>query len=107
MTARLERAFAGRVSDLPPGARDLLLVAAVGSSSDTDEILAAVAAFGTPNPSRRLLEPASAAGLVTDEGARITFRHPLVRSGVLRRETLDRRHAAHAALGMGQINDNP
>ena len=98
MTARLEHAFAGRVSELPAATRDVLLVAAVGSSSDTAEILAAAAAFGTPAPSRRLLAPAIEAGLVADDGSHVTFHHPLVRSGVLHREPLERRHGAHAAL---------
>ena len=46
LTARLERAFAGRVTELPAPTRDALLIAAVGSSSDTQEILAALSAFG-------------------------------------------------------------
>lgn len=98
MTARLERAFAGRVSDLPAATCDVLLIAAVGSSSEVAEILAAAAAFGAPDTARRLLDPAIAAGLVTDDGSHLSFRHPLVRSGVLQQEPLGRRHAAHAAL---------
>ncbi|MEO5874628.1 MAG: ATP-binding protein, partial [Streptosporangiaceae bacterium] len=42
LSARLELAFAGRVADLPAGTRDALLIAAVSSSSDTGEILAAL-----------------------------------------------------------------
>jgi tetratricopeptide (TPR) repeat protein len=98
LSARLEQAFAGRVAELPAGTRDALLIAAVSSSSDTEAILAALAAFGIPGSSRQLLAPAALAGLITEEAASVGFRHPLVRSGILQRETLARRHAAHRAL---------
>ena len=98
LTARLERAFAGRVTELPAATRDALLIAAVGSSSDTREILAALSAFGTPYSADRVFGPAAVAGLVTENAASVGFRHPLVRSGVLQTETLARRHAAHRAL---------
>jgi len=105
VSMRLEQAFAGRISELPPDTRDALLVAAVGSSSDTDEILAALSAFGISAPSRALFGPAVAAGLIGGETSQITFRHPLVRSGVLQQETLVRRHSAHAALADALIDD--
>jgi tetratricopeptide (TPR) repeat protein len=98
VSARLEHAFAGRIAELPPRTRDVLLVAAAGSSSVTSEILAALAVFAAPAAADDVLGPAVAAGLVVDDGTQIQFRHPLVRSGVMQRETLTRRHAAHAAL---------
>jgi hypothetical protein len=98
VSARLERAFAGRISELARETRDVLLIAAVGSSSDKDEILTALAAFGTPDHSYDVLGPAVVAGLLTDAGATVGFRHPLVRSAVLQLETVARRHSAHAAL---------
>jgi AAA ATPase-like protein len=98
VTARLEQAFGGRISELPSATRDALLVAAVGSSSDTDEVVKALSAFGTPQASAELFGPAVAAGLISEQESQVRFRHPLVRSGVLRRESLARRHAAHAAL---------
>jgi hypothetical protein len=98
LTGRLERAFAGRVAELPAATRDALLIAAVGSSSDTREILAALSAFGTPCSPDRVFKPAVLAGLVTENASSVGFRHPLVRSGVLQRETLARRHTAHRAL---------
>jgi tetratricopeptide (TPR) repeat protein len=106
VSERLEQAFAGRVSELPQSTRDALLVAAVGSSNHTDEILAAVAAFGTPRACRDVLEPAVAAGLIVDHETRISFWHPLVRSGIVQRETLARRHAAHAALAAVVTGDS-
>jgi hypothetical protein len=98
LSARLEQAFAGRVAGLPAATRDALLVAAVGSSSDMQEILAALLRFGTPSPPGQLFGPAALAGLVTADSSSVRFQHPLVRSGVLQRETLARRHAAHRAL---------
>jgi tetratricopeptide (TPR) repeat protein len=98
ISARLEQAFAGRISELPAVTRDALLLAATSSSADPDEILAGLRAFGSPEVSSAVLQPAAAAGLIGDDPSRISFRHPLVRSGVLQRETLARRHGAHAAL---------
>jgi tetratricopeptide (TPR) repeat protein len=98
LTDRLERAFAGRVAGLLAATRDALLIAAVGSSSDTQEILAALPALGTPGSPDQVFKPAVLAGLVTESASSVGFRHPLVRSGVLQRETLTRRHAAHRAL---------
>jgi hypothetical protein len=98
LTSRLERAFAGRVAELPAATRDALLIAAVGSSSDTRELLAALSAFGTSCAPDQVFRPAALAGLVTEDLSSVGFRHPLVRSGVLQRETLARRHDAHRAL---------
>jgi tetratricopeptide (TPR) repeat protein len=98
LSARLEHAFAGRVAALPAGTRDALVIAAVGSSSSRREIVEALAAFGTPQPSPALFQPAVVAGLITETASSVEFRHPLVRSGVLQRETVARRHGAHRAL---------
>ena len=98
VSARLEHAFVGRISALPAGTRDALLVAAVGSSSRVAEVVAALSKFGTPDASADLLDPARDAGLISCGRDDVTFRHPLVRSGVVARETLTRRQSAHAAL---------
>jgi AAA ATPase domain len=144
LSARLERAFAGRLAGLPPGTRDAVLVSAVDPEPALDEILAATsvlagaavtadvlgpAAAELPPLARdavlvaavdhaddlpeilagasRLagqpvgvatLEQAVAAGLIRFDDLHVEFRHPLVRSGVLHRETVTRRHAANAAL---------
>jgi hypothetical protein len=98
LSSRLEQAFAGRVAGLPAATQDALLIAAIGSSSERQEVLAALLAFGTPGPPGPVFEPAALAGLVTEDSSSVRFRHPLVRSGVLQREPLARRHAAHRAL---------
>jgi tetratricopeptide (TPR) repeat protein len=98
LSARLEHAFAGRVTGLPPETQDVLLLAAVSSSNDPREVLAALAAFDGPSDSGEVFEPAVAAGLISDATSVIAFRHPLVRSSILHREPIERRHAAHRAL---------
>lgn len=98
LTARLERAFASQVSGLPPLTRDALLIAAVDDSDGLLEIVAGTSALAGRTVDAEVLEPAAAAGLVRLDGAHVYFRHPLVRSGALQRESMTRRLAAHAAL---------
>ena len=116
LSARLERAFAGRLAELPPRTRDAVLVAAADSAGTLGEILAAAAALsgsedgaGVPSGSGAaagvldssgagVLGPAVTAGLISVAGDQVVFRHPLVRSGVLQSEPLTRRMAANAAL---------
>jgi len=105
LTARLERAFAGRMAELPAATRDALLVAAVDSVDELPEILAAAAVLAGRQVNVDVLDIAAAAGLLRFDEMRVTFRHPLVRSGVLQAETLGRRHAANAALATVLVNE--
>jgi hypothetical protein len=98
LTARLERAFAARVADLPTGARDAVLIAAVDYADDLPEILAGATALAGQQVSADDLQQAAAAGLIRVDGLRVRFRHPLVRSAVLQQEPATRRQAANAAL---------
>ncbi|MCX4091095.1 ATP-binding protein [Nocardia sp. alder85J] len=98
LTARLERAFGTRVAELDSAARDALLIAAVDPVDDLAEILAAMAVLRGAPVAADVLEPAVAVGLVRVERGRLMLRHPLVRSGVLQAEPLERRHAANAAV---------
>ena len=98
LTARLERAFAARIADLPPLTRDAVLVAAVDNADDLPEILAGASALSGLPVTAAALETAAAAGLLRFDDLHVNFRHPLVRSGVLQLETVTRRYAAHAAL---------
>ena len=97
LTTRLEQAFAARVSDLPPGTRTLLLVAALDDGDLLAEILDAGAVLGD-----RLavddLTPAIDVRLVELDGASVRFRHPLMRSAIHQRSSLGQRQAVHAAL---------
>jgi hypothetical protein len=98
LSARLERAFAGRMAELPVLARDAVLVAAIDPVSDLTEILAAVRVFTKSPADAKVLDPAAEAGLLRIDSRRVQFRHPLVRSGVLQAASLARRQAANAAL---------
>ena len=98
LTVRLERAFAGRIGDLPARTRDALLIAAADPADSMPEILAAAARLAGQSVGTEAWTPAVGAGLVHVDETRVVFRHPLVRSAVLQREPLPRRQAAHAAL---------
>ena len=104
--ARLERAFAARLPELPPRTRDALLVAAVDAEDDPAEILAATAVLCGSPVDATVLEPAVRVGLLTFDEAHVRFRHPLVSSGVLQAESMTRRQAASAALA-GVLGDQP
>jgi hypothetical protein len=98
LSRRLERAFAGRMAELPVSGRDAVLVAAIDPVSDLAEILDAVRVFSRSPADAEVFRPAAEAGLLRIEDGHVRFRHPLVRSGVLQAESLARRLAANAAL---------
>jgi DNA-binding CsgD family transcriptional regulator len=98
LTARLERAFASRLVDLPSDTRHALLITAADDGAALTEVLAAASILTGTEISARSLEPAIAAGLVCADEFRIGFTHPLVRSAVLCSATLADRLAAHGAL---------
>lgn len=112
MTARLERAFAGRLDDLPPRTRDLLLVAALHDLPDVHaHVQAARLLDARPGGREPLgaddLRPAVTAGLVHVEDRRVHFRHPLVRAAVVRAATDEGRDAAHHAVGLSLASTDP
>jgi DNA-binding CsgD family transcriptional regulator len=76
LTARLDRAFAGRLGELAPDTRPALLAAALDSRASLAEIVRSSRA------SLESLQPAVDADLIeiVDDGVR--FRHPLIRSAV-------------------------
>lgn len=98
VTARLERAFAGRVAQLPAHTRDAILVAAVDPYGELPEILAAASVLAGADVTADALEVAAAWELLRFDEMRLDFRHPLVRSAVVQAEPTTRRQAAHAAL---------
>ncbi|HXW47525.1 MAG TPA: ATP-binding protein [Streptosporangiaceae bacterium] len=98
LSARLERAFAGRMADLPARTRDAVLVAATDPATDLGEILRAASVLSRTPASAQTLDPAVEAGLLRIDGGHVRFRHPLVRSGVVQGEGMLRRQAANAAL---------
>jgi DNA-binding CsgD family transcriptional regulator len=106
VTGRIERAFAGRLSDLPANASALVLMAALDNSESVQEILDAAALFARQPVTLADLTPAVAARLVIVDGPRLTFPHPLARSAVQQAASLDDRLAAHSAWAHVK-QDNP
>jgi DNA-binding CsgD family transcriptional regulator len=105
LTARLERAFAARLPDLPQAARDAVLIAAVDSTDDLQEILTGASLLAASHISATALEPAVAIGLIRLDERHVRFRHPLVRSAIIAAETPARRQAANLALAEALTDD--
>ena len=99
---RIERAFMARVDPLPHDARQLLLLAAVDDSGDVGTLLRAAAHVGV---TAGALDAAERAGLLTPDGARVRFRHPLLRSAVYHAAGFAGRRAAHEALAAALGDD--
>ena len=97
LTERLERAFAGRLHDLPGPTRTLLLAAAMHPAGRLGEV-AAAAAVVDPAVTLDALPPAVDAALVTVAGTTVRFRHPLVRAAVYQAAPAHERMAMHGAL---------
>jgi DNA-binding CsgD family transcriptional regulator len=98
LTARLEHAFAARVRELPARTRTLLLAAAANDSASLAELLHAGSLAGGEPAVLGDLGPAVSARLVEVNDTTITFRHPLVRSGIYQQADPVERKAVHAAL---------
>jgi DNA-binding CsgD family transcriptional regulator len=98
LTARLERAFAGRLAGLPTATSTLLLLAALDDGHTLAETLDAASEILGARPALAALAPAEAAGLVELDARGLRFRHPLVRSAVRQSATTVARTRAHAAL---------
>ncbi|MER7981357.1 AAA family ATPase [Streptomyces sp. NPDC095817] len=97
-SARLERAFAARLPDIPPATRTVLLALAADGGCRLPELLATAAQITGAPIAVQALEPAITAGLVTTNGSTAQFRHPLVASAVYQNASLTDRIATHAAL---------
>ncbi|SNS25104.1 regulatory protein, luxR family [Geodermatophilus saharensis] len=93
---RLRTRFAGRVADLPPATRRLLLLAALEGTGD-------LAVLGAASPGEDWLDvlaPAEEAGLVHVDAdtQRVSLRHPLTGSAAVELATSGDRRRAHLAL---------
>ena len=96
LSDRLQALFASRIADLPDATRRLLLVTAFEGAGDV-RVLREVPG---ERPGLGDLAPAERAGLVhiDDTAARITFRHPLIRSAIVAMSTHEERRHAHLVL---------
>jgi hypothetical protein len=100
---RLQTVFASRVQALPPSVCELLLLAVLDGTGDL-RLVRALAA----DREGEGLGPAERAGLVRAEEstARLTFRHPLIRSAIVELSTSEQRRRAHAELA-ARLADQP
>jgi AAA ATPase-like protein len=94
LPGRIEESFRRRLVALPAETRRLLRVAAADPTGDPVLVWRAAGLLGLGAAAAR---PAVEAGLV-DFGARVRFRHPLVRSAAYRSASLPQRQHAHVAL---------
>ncbi|WP_433158645.1 helix-turn-helix transcriptional regulator [Kribbella sp. CA-247076] len=94
LASQIEQNFTQRVQLLPPPTQHLLLTAAAEPLGDLPLLLRALRNLDVPFTEA---EPAEASGLI-EFGARVRFRHPLVRSAVYRTARPSDRRAVHAAL---------
>ncbi len=98
LTERLERAFFGRVSDLPSLTRTLLCLAAENDSASLPEILLAGKLLTGESIDPAALMPAVSEHLIEITGTEVHFRHPLVRSAIHQSIDLLTLQALHGAL---------
>jgi DNA-binding CsgD family transcriptional regulator/tetratricopeptide (TPR) repeat protein len=105
LTARLEQAFASRVSDLPLSTRQFLLVVALDEQSNLAEIMSAANLLSGTQLSLDALTPATSAGLLAIDAADVHFKHPLMRSAIYNASSIADRVAAHAALAAVLTSD--
>jgi DNA-binding CsgD family transcriptional regulator len=94
LSDQLMNSFTRRLDTLPADARLLLLVAAADPTGDLALVWRAARRLGIPDAAAQAAE---AEGLLAF-GARVTFRHPLVRSAVYRSAAPDCRSEVHLAL---------
>jgi len=92
---QIEQAFLSRIERLAPEPQTLLLVLAAEDSGSLATVARAAARLGADIGA---LDAAERAGLVRAQGARLAFRHPLIRSVVYQTAPSSRRRAAHAAI---------
>jgi DNA-binding CsgD family transcriptional regulator len=94
VSASIEESFRRRLDALPGETRRLLQVAAADPVGEPLLVWKAAERLGIL---AQAVTPAAEAGLL-EFGARVRFRHPLVRSAVYRSASLKERHDAHRAL---------
>ncbi|WP_445020248.1 MULTISPECIES: AAA family ATPase [unclassified Streptomyces] len=93
VTDRLERIFTENAQFLPETTRRSLLLLAAADATDAPTALRVL-----PEADDKAWVPAERAGLVRQDGPRISFRHPLIRSATYHAASFEERRAAHLAL---------
>src|SRR5208282_3073120 len=94
LSGRIEESFRRQLDALPPEARRLVQLAAAEPSGDPMLVWRAAGRLGIPLQAGAA---AADAGLA-EFGARVRFRHPLLRSAAYRSASVQDRRAMHGAL---------
>jgi hypothetical protein len=94
LTGRIEESFRRQLETLPAQTRQLLVLAAADPSGDGPLVWRAASRLGIPV---QMAEPAEEAELA-EFGARVQFRHPLLRSAAYWMASAAERQTVHAAL---------
>jgi DNA-binding CsgD family transcriptional regulator len=94
LTSRIEQGFVRQLEPFPADTRRLLLLAAAEPVGDVTLLWRAAERLGI---GPEVAGPAEAAGLV-EIGARVRFRHPLLRSAAYRAASAPERREVHRAL---------
>jgi DNA-binding CsgD family transcriptional regulator len=92
--SRIEHSFLRRCDALPAATRQLLLVAAAEPAGDPVLVWRAAGRLGIGPDAAAAAETSGLLAI----GAKVTFRHPLVRSAVYRSAPTENRRAVHQAL---------
>jgi len=94
LQTRIEKSLVARLQPLPDAARLFLLLAAADPTGDPELLWRASASLGLGPENVDIAERADALTI----GARVAFRHPLVRSAAYGMAAADDRRRVHAAL---------
>jgi DNA-binding CsgD family transcriptional regulator len=94
LASRIEQSFLGRLQSLPTATQTLLVTAAAEPVGDVTLLWHAAERLGI---GPEAAAPAEAAGLI-ELGARVRFRHPLVRAAAYRAAAVPERREVHGAL---------
>jgi DNA-binding CsgD family transcriptional regulator len=104
LESRIERSLLAQIEPLPEPTRLLLLLAAADPTGDPGLLWRASALLGLGSENVDIAERADALLI----GARVGFRHPLVRSAVYRAASPEDRRRVHAALADAtQVDRDP
>ncbi len=104
LTRGLERTYAGRIDALPAEVQRALLVIAADDTGRRDVVETALPHFGVEGST---LERAVATGFAIQRDDAIDLRHPLIRSAVYARASVDERRRVHRALAEALRVDEP
>ncbi|MBO1331222.1 LuxR family transcriptional regulator [Streptomyces sp. VRA16 Mangrove soil] len=99
---RLQEAVAARLRGLDPAAHTFLLLAVHAGTDRMDALRDVARAAGIPADAPAAAE---AAGLVTVQDGRLSFRHPLMPSAVHWTSSFTQRRRVHLALGASRTGD--